>query len=184
MKRDSGSGSSPPISSSNCGTLPVCDVEDPTRLEAPWHGVSAPFPQCYDPTLYICADQFLCPINAPKIPGQYACGPYNSASTAPTSTTASSLPGGSGSGTCPAGNLLCQVEDPTRLEAPWRGVDAPFPQCYDPSLYVCSGNFLCPINAPKIPGEYACGPYQTLSSLIGSGAVSTSPPRLAIADYK
>jgi len=173
IKRDSGVGSASPTSSSTCGAgLLVCEVEDPTRLEAPWHGVSAPFSQCYDPTLYTCADSFLCPINALKVPGQYACGPYNSASTNPTSASASATSAPSGSANCGAGTLLCEVEDPTRLEAPWHGVYAAFPQCYDPALYTCSDNFLCPINAPKIPGQYACGPYITISS--SSSAVNSS----------
>jgi hypothetical protein len=157
--------------------LQICEVEDPTRLEAPWHGVSAAFPQCYDPTLYTCADNFLCPINAPKIPGQYACSPYNAISTRATSAIASSTP--SGSPNCGAGLLICQVEDPTRLEAPWHGVYAAFPQCYDPKLYTCADNFLCPINAPKISGEYACGPYQTISAsqtVIGSNTVGLPHP--------
>jgi hypothetical protein len=133
------------ISQPPCGTgLLICQVEDPTRLEAPWHGVSAPFPQCYDPALYICSDSFLCPIDAPKIAGQYACGP-------------SQPP-------CGTGLSICQVEDPTRIEAPWHGVSATFPQCYDPAQYTCASNFLCPINAPKINGEYACSPYGTTCS--------------------
>jgi hypothetical protein len=176
VKRDSGIGDFLSVSSSDCGAgLEVCDVEDPTRLEAPWHSVPAPFPQCYDPALYTCADNFLCPINAPKIPRQYACGPYESLSSNPTSSVASSSPSG-GSTTCGAGLFVCQVEDPTRLEPPWHGVSAPFPQCYDPSRYTCADNFLCPINAPKIPGEYACGPYETLSTsstAIGSATVSS-----------
>ncbi|KAF8848800.1 hypothetical protein BDZ45DRAFT_774574 [Acephala macrosclerotiorum] len=65
---------------------------------------------------------------------------------------------------CGTGLLICQVEDPTRLEAPWHRVSATFPQCYDPALYTCASNFLCPINAPKINGEYACGPYGTTCS--------------------
>jgi hypothetical protein len=60
-------------------------------------------------------------------------------------------------GICGTNLLVCEVQDPTRLEAPWAGVSAPFPQCYDPALYVCSDNFLCPVDAPKIEGEYACG---------------------------
>jgi hypothetical protein len=62
---------------------------------------------------------------------------------------------------CGAGLLICQVEDPTRLEIPWHGVSAAFPQCYDPTAYECVENFLCPINAPKVKGEYACGPVVT-----------------------
>jgi hypothetical protein len=127
-----------------CGAgLLVCSVQDPTRLEAPWAGVSAPFPQCYDPTLYTCSDNFLCPINAPKISGEYACG-----------TSQVLQP------PCSTGLLICDVQDPTRLEVPWAGVSSPFPQCYDPALYICSDNFLCPVNAPKIAGEYACGPLR------------------------
>ncbi|RFU26068.1 hypothetical protein B7463_g10270, partial [Scytalidium lignicola] len=154
--------------SSDCGSgLLVCDVEDPTRKEAPWHRVSAPFPQCYDPNAYVCSDNFLCPIGTPKIPGQYACGPYETATAPPSSTensgspssTVPSQPGSTGGGSCGRGTLLCMVQDPTRLEAPWHGVDAPFPQCYDPALYICAENFLCPICAPKISGQYACGPY-------------------------
>ncbi|KAL2061458.1 hypothetical protein VTL71DRAFT_6835 [Oculimacula yallundae] len=125
----------PPCSSG----LLICQVQDPTRLEAPWQGVTAPFPQCYDPKSYTCAFSFLCPINAPKISGQYACG-------------APQPP-------CGEGLLICQVQDPTRIESPWHGVSQPFPQCYDPALYTCASNFLCPIEAPKIDGQYACGPY-------------------------
>jgi hypothetical protein len=144
-----------------------CDVQDPTRLEAPWHGVEAPFPQCYDPAKYICSSNFLCPIGAPKIEGQYACGPYSnqtaqtSSSNAIPTTVSTQVPG------CGAGLLLSQVQDPTRLEAPWHGVSAPFPQCYDPTAYICSENFLCPINAPKIHGQYACGPYIQASASSG-----------------
>lgn len=127
-----------------CGAgLQVCNVQDPTRLEAPWAGVSSPFPQCYDPAQYTCSENFLCPIGKPKIKGQYACGPAQ-------------VP----QPPCGNGLLICDVEDPTRLEAPWAGVFAPFPQCYDLRLYTCSDNFLCPINAPKIQGEYACGPVR------------------------
>lgn len=181
IKRDLQSAT--PTSTTTCGTgLLVCEVQDPTRSEAPWHGASAPFPQCYDPSVYACSENFLCPVNAPKIPGQYTCGPYNSGTTNPTSvsahpastisTTPNSVP--TESQGCGPGTLLCEVEDPTRLEAPWHGVYAAFPQCYDPTLYTCADNFLCPINAPKIPAQYACGPYETPLSSSQNSITSAS----------
>jgi hypothetical protein len=169
--------------SSGCGPgLLSCDVKDPTRAEAPWHGVAAAFPQCYDPAAYVCSENFLCPFGAPKIQGQYACDPYlNTLSTSSagnpvlSSNTVPPQPASTGND-CGPGTLLCEVQDPTRLEPPWHGVSAPFPQCYDPSLYICAENFLCPICAPKIPGQYACGPYTSpcpLPSATGSTASTT-----------
>lgn len=66
--------------------------------------------------------------------------------------------------TCALGLGLCNVIDPTRLEAPWKGSMDAFPQCFDLSLYSCLENFLCPINAPKVPDQYACDIYQTSTS--------------------
>ena len=59
---------------------------------------------------------------------------------------------------CGSGLMSCQVIDPTRKEAPWAGSTAAHPQCYDPARYTCTSNFLCPMNAAKISGKYACGP--------------------------
>jgi hypothetical protein len=56
-KCDTGIENASPTSSSTCGAgLLVCDVEDPTRLKAPWHSVSEAVPQCYDPSFYTCTN--------------------------------------------------------------------------------------------------------------------------------
>lgn len=57
---------------------------------------------------------------------------------------------------CRPGLQLCDVIDPSRAEMPWANSTQAFPQCYNPSMYTCAGNFLCPVNAPKISGEYSC----------------------------
>lgn len=76
---------------------------------------------------------------------------------------------------CGLGLLSCDVIDPTRNEAPWHGSTESYPQCYDPSLYVCAENFLCPVNSPKIDGVYACGPYRLASSsTLSPGSPGTS----------
>jgi len=75
----SGSSTSAPLSgeSVSTGSTAVCDVVDPTRLEAPWAGSSNAYPQVYDITMYVCVDDnFLCPMQAPNRCG-YAC--YNTA---------------------------------------------------------------------------------------------------------
>jgi len=86
----------------------------------------------------------------------------------PSNTTSNSSYSPIVPGTCGTNLLVCEVQDPTRLEAPWAGVSEPFPQCYDPSLYVCSGNFLCPVDAPKIQGEYACGTSLVSQKIAGA----------------
>lgn len=82
---------------------------------------------------------------------------------------------------CGSGLMVCQVIDPTRMEAPWAGSTDAHPQCYDPARYTCTSNFLCPMNAPKIPSKYACGPIvasqvfaSSMSSVYGSSSPSSS----------
>lgn len=66
---------------------------------------------------------------------------------------------------CGPGLSLCQVIDPTRSQAPWHHSTDAWPQCYDPTRYTCLSNFLCPTDAPKISGEYACGSTHSLQRL-------------------
>lgn len=73
--------------------------------------------------------------------------------------------------------MVCEVIDPTRLQAPWAGSTNPYPQCYNPNLYTCSSNFLCPIDAPKIAGQYACGP---ISKAVSSPSPSTQQINITI----
>jgi len=74
-----------PMIAADCGPgLQSCDVIDPTRSEAPWANSMQAFPQCYNASIYTCADNFLCPIHSPKIPGNYACSAAATTSTAPT----------------------------------------------------------------------------------------------------
>lgn len=75
---------------------------------------------------------------------------------------------------CGAGLMVCEVVDPTRLQKPWAGSTNPYPQCYDPTLYTCSSNFLCPIDAPKIAGQYACGPINKAIQLPPSSSQQIS----------
>jgi len=95
----------------------------------------------------------------------------------------------SGSSGCGSGLMACQVIDPMRKEAPWAGSTNAHPQCYDPARYTCTSNFLCPMNAPKISGQYACGPVMAsqasaqMNSMGGSSPSSASSapkPQLSI----
>lgn len=96
----------------------------------------------------------------------------SSASPSFMSTTSSIVSGSE----CGSGLMICQVIDPTRKEAPWAASNNAFPQCYDPTRYTCSSNFLCPVDAPKISGKYACGPIiaSTASATTNSASPSVS----------
>lgn len=62
------------ISNANVSNnLAICNVIDPTRIEAPWHDSNNAYPQVYDANKYVCVDgNFLCPTTAP-LRCQYAC---------------------------------------------------------------------------------------------------------------
>lgn len=77
---------------------------------------------------------------------------------------------------CGQGLLICEVIDPTRSEAPWHDSTKAWPQCYDPIHYTCSSNFLCPIDAPKIHGQYRCGAAQASSSSSQGISVDINAP--------
>ena len=88
--------------------------------------------------------------------------------------TGSPMPGTpmSGSKKCPPTNMVCQVMDPTRKEAPWHGSELAYPQCYDPSMYVCVSQLLCPKSYPyKSNAGYGC-----VKAASGSGSMVSPMP--------
>lgn len=77
-----------------------------------------------------------------------------------TSTTPSSaMATASNNASCGPGLSVCYVSDPTRKEAPWAGSSGRYPQCYSPSRYSCTFNFLCPVGTVKLPGLYSCSDF-------------------------
>lgn len=105
----------------------------------------------------------------------------NSFATATTSRAASAYPSVAPTGgatvtnsTCGPGLSTCYVSDPTRKEAPWAGSSGRYPQCYNPSRYSCTFNFLCPVGTVKLAGLYACSEYGTSSNGTSFANVTTN----------
>lgn len=79
---------------------------------------------------------------------------------------------------CGPGLRVCLVSDPTRREAPWAGSSGTYPQCYNPSMYSCTFNFLCPVGTVKLAGLYACSDYGNYSNGTSFSNVTTNQTTL------